>query len=91
MTKKELAKKVAEQTDLTQPQALAAVNAMIEAASCALSVGDWVILRGFGSLKPIQRKGKVARDITRKAAVWIPPHKIVKFDMSKELARRCNG
>lgn len=91
MTKKELAKKVAEQTDLTQPQALAAINAMIEVASCTLSVGDRVTLRGFGTLKPTLRRGKAARDLTRKTTVWIPPHKVVKFEMSKELARRCNG
>jgi nucleoid DNA-binding protein len=91
MTKKELAKKVSARcAGITSHQAMAIIDTIMDVASDALAIGDWVTLRGFGTLKPVRRKGKIARDILRKEAVWVPPYKSVKFEMSKELARRCN-
>jgi nucleoid DNA-binding protein len=91
MTKRELAKKVsARHTGVTLHQAMAIIDTIMDVASDALANGDQVTLRGFGALKPMYHRGRVARDISRQASVWVAPHNVVKFKMSKELIRRCN-
>ncbi len=56
MTKAELVEKVAEKIQLTKKQTEAVVNIMLTCITEALSEGDKVELRGFGSFRIRNRK-----------------------------------
>lgn len=87
MTKKDLAKKMASISHLSEREALAAINIMIDAAKEGFKQGESLMLKNFGSFKIVKRKGKMAQNIARGTAIYVPPHKAIKFESSKDLRR----
>ncbi|MCI7652771.1 MAG: integration host factor subunit beta [Bacteroidales bacterium] len=85
MTKQDLAQEIADKKGLTKKQALDAIDGFSEALISAMAFGQSVFLRGFGTFKVQQRKGKMARDITRGTIIEVPARKVVKFVPSKQL------
>lgn len=85
MTKQDLAQEIADKKGLTKKQALDAIDGFAEALISAMAFGQSVFLRGFGTFKVQQRKGKMARDITRGTIIEVPARKVVKFVPSKQL------
>lgn len=85
MTKQDLAQEIADKKGLTKKQALYAIDGFSEALISAMAFGQSVFLRGFGTFKVQQRKGKMARDITRGTIIEVPARKVVKFVPSKQL------
>lgn len=88
MTKQEVAAKVAEKAEISQHQAMKAVEAFMETIAKSVSDGAVVTLRGFGTFKTVVRKAKKARDISRGETITLPASKKPVFKPSKEFVIR---
>lgn len=85
MTKNEIAKKLAEQTDLTASQAAHAVDSVVSILTEAIAGGDTVVLRGFATIKTVQRAARVARDLNTGGLIQIPSRRRVHFTTGNHL------
>jgi DNA-binding protein HU-beta len=85
MTKNEIAKKLAEQTDLTVSQATHAVESVVSILTEAIAGGDTVVLRGFATIKAVQRAERVARDLNTGDLIHIPSRRRVQFTTGNHL------
>lgn len=93
MTKKELATLMSSHRSncsLSLSNARFAIEAFMEEVSSALSHGESVYLRGFGTFQVVRRQEKKGRDITRNAEVIIPAHNVVKFVPCSTLKQSMN-
>ena len=61
------------------------VETIFESIIQALQQGDKIEIRGFGSFRTRQRRGRVGRNPKTGAKVEVPPKKIPFFKPSKEL------
>lgn len=62
MNKQELIKKVAQEAELTQKEAAAALDSALAAVKAAVAEGDKVQLIGFGTFETKKREARVGRD-----------------------------
>jgi len=85
MTKAELVERVAEQINLTKKQTETIVNILLNSITEALSDGDKVELRGFGSFRTRGRNPREGRNPKTGDAVHIPAKKVPFFKAGKEL------
>ena len=84
--RQELSKRIAQQADISQKQAQAALEATLKTIREALQNGNEVRLVGFGSFKVRQsaaRKGVNPRD---RQPIQVPAKERVRFFPGKELA-----
>ncbi|MGI9060038.1 MAG: HU family DNA-binding protein [Ktedonobacteraceae bacterium] len=84
--RQELTKRIAQQADISQKQAQAALEATLKSIREALQSGNEVRLVGFGSFKVRQsaaRKGVNPRD---QKPIEVPAKERVRFFPGKELA-----
>ena len=87
MTKAELVEKVAEKIQLTKKQTEAVVNIMLTCITEALSEGDKVELRGFGSFRIRNRNPREGRNPKTGDTVQIPAKRVPFFKAGKELRK----
>ncbi len=59
--------------------------------SAALSRGDSVEIRGFGTYKIVNRKARMGRNPKNAKIIQVPAKKAVKWKMSKILFNRLNN
>lgn len=85
MTKAELVEKVADRIHLTKKQTEAIVTILLTCVTEALSDGDKVELRGFGSFRIRQRNPREGRNPKTGDTVQIPAKKVPFFKAGKEL------
>lgn len=86
MTKAELVEKVSEKvSDLTKKQTEIIVNTIFDSIKDALSTGDKIEIRGFGSFKIRTRKEREGRNPKTGAPVSVPAKKVPFFKAGKEL------
>jgi len=85
MNKAELINAVAEKAALSKKDSEAAVNATLEAISCALGEGEEVRLVGFGTFEVKKREARVGRNPKTKEAIQIPASKVPAFKAGKAL------
>ena len=85
MTKAELVDQVADKVDLTKKQTEVIVNILFQSITEALSQGDKVELRGFGSFRIRDRNPREGRNPKTGDAVHIPAKKVPFFKAGKEL------
>lgn len=85
MTKAELIEKVAEDIKLTKKQTEIIVNTVFKSITDALSNGDKVELRGFGSFKIKKRGPREGRNPKTGKSVSIPAKNVPFFKAGKEL------
>lgn len=85
MTKAELVERVAEKINLTKKQTETIVTILFNSITEALSDGDKVELRGFGSFRVRHRNPREGRNPKTGAAVHIPAKKVPFFRAGKEL------
>lgn len=85
MTKAELVDNVAEKVNLTKKQTEVVVNILFSSITEALSAGDKVELRGFGSFRIRKRNPREGRNPKTGDAVHIPAKKVPFFKAGKEL------
>lgn len=90
MTKKDIVDIVAEETGLQRKEVQITLEAAIEKIIKSVCKDDPVTLRGFGTFRPVLRKKKLARDISRKITVEIPERYVVKFVPSDDFSEQLN-
>jgi integration host factor subunit beta len=91
MTKSELIEALAaRQTHLAYADVELAVKDLLEQMSHALSTGDRIEIRGFGSFALHYRPARMGRNPKTGAAVALPGKYVPHFKPGKELRERVN-
>jgi len=85
MTKAELVEKVADKIQLPKKQTETVVNILLNSITEALSEGDKVELRGFGSFRIRNRNPREGRNPKTGDTVQIPAKRVPFFKAGKEL------
>lgn len=85
MTKAELVEKVSEKINLTRKETEVIVNSFFEYVTRALSQGEKVELRGFGSFRVKKRKSRCGRNPKSGDKVMVPEKNVPFFKAGKEL------
>jgi DNA-binding protein HU-beta len=84
MTKQNVLRQITEQTGLDPQLIRSIMEAYFEVVKTAVSQGETVYVRSFGSFGPKQRAAKLARNITQNTALRIEAHTIPYFKPSAE-------
>ena len=85
MTKADLIEEVARITDVTRRDSEVIVETIFDSIVHSLRAGDKIEIRGFGSFRTRQRRGRVGRNPKTGEKVEVPAKKIPFFKPSKEL------
>jgi integration host factor subunit beta len=91
MTKADLVEEVTRVTELPRKESEAAVETIFDSIIAALQADDKIEIRGFGSFRTRQRRGRTGRNPKTGAKVEVPPKKIPFFKPSKELKDYVNN
>jgi len=91
MTKADLVEEVTRVTELPRKESEAVVETIFESIINALQTDDKIEIRGFGSFRTRQRRGRTGRNPKTGAKVEVPPKKIPFFKPSKELRDYVNN
>jgi len=85
MTKADIVEQISNSTGLTKKDTAMAVEGFIKAVRQALSNGQNIEIRGFGSFKVKSRRARKARNPRTGQAVDVPARMVPTFKPSKEL------
>ena len=85
MTKADLVEEVIRATELPRKDSEIIVETVFESVIQALQGGDKIEIRGFGSFRTRERRGRTGRNPKTGAKVDVPAKKIPFFKPSKEL------
>ncbi|HDW3055787.1 TPA: HU family DNA-binding protein [Bacillus cereus] len=85
MNKTELIKQVAQEANLTQKDATASVQAVLDQITQALAKGDSVQLIGFGTFEIRERSARTGRNPQTGEEMLIPGGKAPAFKAGKSL------
>ncbi|ANN35608.1 DNA-binding protein [[Bacillus thuringiensis] serovar konkukian] len=85
MNKTELIKQVAQEANLTQKDASASVQAVLDQITQALAKGDSVQLIGFGTFEVRERSARTGRNPQTGEEMLIPGGKTPAFKAGKSL------
>jgi integration host factor subunit beta len=85
MTKADLVEEVTRVTELPRKESEMVVETIFDSIIQALQTNDKIEIRGFGSFRTRQRRGRTGRNPKTGAKVEVPPKKIPYFKPSKEL------
>jgi integration host factor subunit beta len=85
MTKADLVEEVIRVTELPRKESEMVVETIFDSVIHALQANDKIEIRGFGSFRTRQRRGRVGRNPKTGAKVDVPPKRIPFFKPSKEL------
>jgi integration host factor subunit beta len=85
LTKADLVEEVVKNTELPRKESEIIVETIFEGIIGALQNGDKIEIRGFGSFRTRQRRGRIGRNPKTGAKVEVPPKRIPFFKPSKEL------
>ena len=91
MNKTELVACVSDKTNLTKKDAAAAVKAVLETVSEALSAGDKITLMGFGIFEVHDRSARIGRNPRTGQEVKISACKTPAFKAALALKERVNA
>jgi integration host factor subunit beta len=91
VTKADLVEEVIRVTELPRKESETIVETIFESIIGALQSGDRIEIRGFGSFRTRQRRGRTGRNPKTGAKVEVPPKRIPFFKPSKELKDHVNG
>ena len=91
MTKADIVERIAEKTGLNKKETFLVVDLMIEDIKKALSEGDKIELRGFGSFKVKKRNPRKARNPRTGETVSVPAKLVPFFKVSKALKEKVNS
>lgn len=86
MTKQDVINQVSEKTGLDSLTSRSVIESFFEVVKDALTEGEPIYIRTFGSFIPKQRAAKIARNISQNTAVRIAAHVIPSFKASREFA-----
>ena len=85
VTKAHLVEEVVRVTELPRKESETIVETIFESIIGALQGGDRIEIRGFGSFRTRQRRGRIGRNPKTGEKVDVPAKKIPFFKPSKEL------
>src|SRR5271169_1349605 len=85
LTKADLIEKVLRITELPRKESETIVETIFESIIEALQKGDKIEIRGFGSFRTRDRRGRIGRNPKTGEKVEVPAKKIPFFKPSKEL------
>jgi DNA-binding protein HU-beta len=88
MTKAEIVNEIAEKTGVEKVAVQASVETFMKVVKNALTRGDNVYLRGFGSFIVKRRAEKTGRNISKNTTVIIPAHNVPAFKPAKTFVDR---
>ncbi len=91
MTKADLIEEVSRVVELTRKESEVIVETIFDSVVDSLKGGDKVEIRGFGSFRTRERKGRIGRNPKSGERVVVPPKTIPFFKRSKELRDVVNG
>lgn len=91
MTKADLVEEISQKTGLSKKDTGVLVNEIINNIRQALTEGDKVELRGFGSFKVKARRPRRARNPRTGESVMVPAKLVPYFKASNELKARVNN
>lgn len=86
MTKADLVNEIAEKTGQDKQAVQNTVEAFMKSIRTAMTKGDNVYLRGFGSFIIKKRAAKTGRNISKNQTIIIPAHNIPAFKPAKTFA-----
>lgn len=86
MTKQDVINQVSDRTGLNQLTSRSVVESFFEVVKDALTEGEPIYIRTFGSFIVKQRASKIARNISQNRAVRIAAYVIPYFKASREFA-----
>lgn len=90
ITKKDLIKAAAEQTNTTQCKVKEVVNAFFDNVIEQAKGGNGIQINGFGVFKPVLSPEKTARNPATGGTIQVPAKNRLKFSMSKGLKEALN-
>ena len=90
MTKADLVEVISEHVNLSKKDTGIVVKLVLDNISDALSRGDKVELRGFGSFRVKQRRSRRARNPRTGTSVFVPAKLIPFFKASNDLKNMVN-
>ncbi len=85
LTKADLIEEVLRITELPRRESESIVETIFDSIIESIQKGDKIEIRGFGSFRTRQRRGRVGRNPKTGEKVEVPPKKIPFFKPSKEL------
>lgn len=88
MTKAELVSKISSKLGTEKMETQKIVEAFMHEIKNAMTDGDNVYLRGFGSFIIKTRAAKTGRNISKNTAIEIPAHNIPAFKPSKSFSQK---
>jgi len=91
MTKQDIIDHLTNDCGLHRSSAIRAVEGVINAISDSLARGEAVTLRGFATIKPVEKAEKIGRNISTDTPVVIAAHRSAKLVLSKELKDKLNS
>lgn len=91
MTKADLVEEVSRALETTRKDAETVVDTIFDSVVKALRASDKVEIRGFGSFRTRQRRGRMGRNPKTGEKVEVPPKRIPFFKPSKELKDLINA
>ncbi len=91
MTKSDLIEEVSRVTEVTRRDAELIVESVLGSIVQALRAGDKVQLRGFGSFRTRQRRGRIGRNPKTGEQVQVPPKRVPYLRPSTGLPALING
>lgn len=83
MTKAEIASAISAKTGIEKAAVLAVIEEFMTTVKEAMTDGDNVYLRGFGSFIVKRRAEKTGRNISKNTSVIVPAHNIPAFKPAK--------
>ena len=90
MTKADLVEKIAVQVELSKKDSEIVVNTVFRSIIDALTDGDKVELRGFGSFRTRKRQSRTGRNPKTGDKVAVPEKKVPFFKPGKNLKKLVN-
>jgi nucleoid DNA-binding protein len=91
MTKADLVEGLTQKTHLNKVDAEGAINAIFEEITYALSMGDRVVISGFGTFGITVREVRTGRNPKTGESIEIPTIKSARFKAGKQLKESLNG
>ena len=91
LTKADLVEEVCRVTELPRKESERIVETVFESISQALKQDDKIEIRGFGSFRTRQRRGRIGRNPKTGEKVEVPPKRIPYFKPSRELREFVNA
>ncbi|UII22109.1 HU family DNA-binding protein [Fulvivirga ligni] len=83
MTKAEVITEISDKTGIDKSDVSVTVEAFFNIVKNAMSEGNNIYVRGFGSFVNKKRKKKIARNISKNTAIVIDEHFVPSFKPSK--------